>query len=91
MATHVAFGRMVLLRRISIDFRRVAEETGCTRGTIMHSPAFGWGVLGDGPADFCALTPPEMQPGETTLLIREKHWCFFGPAAPGDQQENDQG
>lgn len=92
-ASDVASGRMVLLRRIPIDFRRVAEESGLTRGTVCHSPNFGWGVQNtqgiDGPSFGC-ITPPEMQQGETTLLIRANHWCFFGPAATGDQQENPQ-
>jgi hypothetical protein len=90
-ASDVASGAMVLLRRIPIDFRRVAEESGFSRGNLCYSHAFGWGVQkipGSYGVDFATITAPAMQAGETTLRIRDNHWCFYGPAAATDPQEN---
>ena len=73
------------LRRVPIDFCAIAAESGCTRGTLCRSTAFGWGVKnGNGPADFCAITPPPMQPGETQIRIsaNELNWVFMGLVSP---------
>jgi hypothetical protein len=69
-----------LVRRFPINFCAIAEETGCTRGTIRHNPAFGWHVQnGNGPADFCIFTPPEIAEGET-LRIEGKEWVVYSAA-----------
>lgn len=72
----VGSGRLV--RRLVIDWRAIAKETGCTRGTLAHSPVFGWGVRGNGPADFCAITPPTIAEGEE-LRIEEGMWAVYSP------------
>lgn len=92
-ASDVASGRMVLLRREPIDFRRVAEESGLSKGKIVHSPHFGWGVQNthgiDGPSFGC-ITPPALQPGETWISLASPHWCFYGPRRASEtKQEND--
>lgn len=87
----LATGGLVLLRRQEIDFRRVAAESGLTRGKLAHSPHFGWGVqnsYGDPGPDFGCITPPAFEPGETELRIDCSQWHFYGPAAPAHQQEN---
>ena len=74
----------MLLRRIPIDFRAIAAETGCTRGTVAHNAAFGWHVRnGNGPANFCLITPPPISPGET-LKIEGRHWCIYATSDPSD-------
>jgi hypothetical protein len=66
-----------LVRRFPIDFRAIAAETGCTKGTIGHNSMFGWHVQnGNGPADFCAFTPPEISEGET-LRIEGREWAVY--------------
>jgi len=61
-------------------FRAIAEETGCTRGTIGQNSMFGWHVQnGNGPADFCSFTPPEISEGET-LRIEGKEWAVYSAA-----------
>ncbi len=87
----VGCGELVLLRRLPIDFRRVAEESGFSRGTLCYSHAFGWGVQkipGSYGVDFACITAPPMESRETSLRIVDNHWCFYGTAAPTDQQEN---
>lgn len=69
-----------LVRRLVIDWRAIAKETGCTRGTLAHSPVFGWGVRGNGPADFCAITPPAVAEGEE-LRIEKGMWAVYSPNA----------
>lgn len=79
------------VRRERIDFRAVATEAGCTRGTLCHSPAWGWGVRpADGkPADFCTITPPAMREGETEIRLSadERHWVFMGWVSPEPNME----
>lgn len=85
------FDGVVLLRRLHIDFRRVAEESGLVRGKLCRSPHFGWGVqnsYGDPGPDFGCITPPAFEPGETELRIDCSEWWFLGPVAPAHQQEN---
>lgn len=66
-----------LVRRFPIDFRAIAAETGCTKGTVGHNSMFGWHVQnGNGPADFCAFTPPEIAEGET-LRIEGREWAVY--------------
>ncbi len=66
-----------LVRRFPIDFRAIAAETGCTQGTIVHNAMFGWHVQnGNGPADFCVFTPPEITDGET-LRIENREWAIY--------------
>lgn len=82
---------VVLLRRLPIDFRRVAEESGFSRGKLCYSHAFGWGVQkipGSYGVDFACITAPALEEGETTLRIVDNHWCFYGPAAPEAEQAN---
>lgn len=67
-----------LVRRLAIDWRAIAKETGCTRGTLARSPVFGWGVRGNGPADFCCITPPAVEAHEE-LRIEEGMWAVYAP------------
>ncbi len=73
-----------VVRRLPIDWRGIARETGCTRGTLARSPVFGWGVRGNGPADFCCITPPTVKAYEE-LRIEEGMWAVYAPNA------NDEG
>ena len=69
-----AINDLRIVRRFPINFRAIAEETGCTKGTIGHNSIFGWHVQnGNGPADFCTFTPPETTEGET-LRIEGREW-----------------
>lgn len=78
-APAVALQRLV--RRFPIDFRAIAAETGCTKGTIGHNSMFGWHVQnGNGPADFCPFTPPEIAEGET-LRIEGREWAVYANAS----------
>lgn len=68
-----------LVRRFPIDFRAIAAETGCTKGTIGHNSMFGWHVQnGNGLADFCAFIPPEIASDET-LRIEGREWAVYSP------------
>jgi hypothetical protein len=70
---------MKLIGRIPIDWRAITRESGCTRGTLCHSPAFGWGVQnGNGDAHFCCITAPEVEPGQT-LKVEEGMWAVYAP------------
>jgi hypothetical protein len=70
-----------LVRRFTIDFRAIAAETGCTKGTIGHNSMFGWHVQnGNGPADFCTFTPPEIAERET-LRIEGREWAVYSANA----------
>lgn len=66
-------------RRIPIDFKAVADESGLTRGKLCHHKIFGWGVqntYGDKDApDFGCVTPPEAQ-AEEVLEIDGNDWLF---------------
>ena len=79
------------VRREKIDFRKIAEESGARLGNLCHSPSFGWGVrTQDGyPADFCSITPPPFQGGESELRIEGREWVFF--SALGNNQVSHQG
>lgn len=50
----------------------------------MHSPAFGWGVRGNGPSDFCCITPPSVEAHEE-LRIEEGMWAVY---SANDQSSN---
>ena len=66
-----------LVRRFPIDWKAVAEESGCTKGTLAHNKMFGWHVRnGNGPADICTITPPPVADGET-LKIEGSDWCVY--------------
>jgi hypothetical protein len=73
-----------LVRKIPIDWGAIAEESGCTQGTLCKT-AFGWGIRnGDGPADFCCITPPEVGPGEELRIVaRGKQGAEWGVYAQG--------
>jgi len=76
-STAPAVDQQRLVRRFPIDFRSIAAETGCTKGTIGHNSMFGWHVQNsNGPADFCAFTPPEIAEGET-LRIEGREWAVY--------------
>ncbi len=71
-----------MVRRIPVDFRAVAEESGMTRGKLCHSPIFGWCVQnthGDNVPDVATITAPELAPGEVRLAVVDGHWCFYAP------------
>ena len=66
-----------LTRKITIDFRDIAAQSGCTRGTLCET-AFGWGVQnGNGGVDFALIEPPKLMEGETELKIKKNHWRFY--------------
>lgn len=68
-----------VVRRVPIDFRDIARQSGCTRGRLCKT-VFGWGVQnGNGGVDFAIVAPPPMLPGETDLRIDDNHWCFCAP------------
>ncbi len=79
-----------LVRRIPINWRAINEETGCTRGTLSHSPVFGWGVRGNGPADFCCITPPAVGENEE-LRIEEGMWAVYSPNAKDEPRARKDG
>lgn len=64
-------------RRIPIDFKAIAEESGLTRGKLCKT-VFGWGVQNiygdDGPTIVCVAPPPAL-PNET-LVIDGNDWLF---------------
>ena len=65
------------IRSFAIDFNAVAEESGCTKGTLCFSESFGWGVQnGNGEADFCCITAPVVQNGEE-LRFENNEWCVY--------------
>ena len=69
--------KLHIVRRFPIDFPAIAAETGCTKGTIGHNAMFGWHVRnGNGPADFCAFTPPAVADGET-LRVEGSEWAVY--------------
>lgn len=77
-----------LVRRLPIDFRAIAAETGCTKGTIGHNSMFGWHVQnGNGPADFCTFTPPEIAEGET-LRIAGREWAVYSANTKDPRRES---
>ena len=69
-----------IVRRIVVDFKQIAEDTGCRSGRIVKSPIFGWGIQNtnrvEDQADFTCIEPPKMQTGETFLKIENNNWCF---------------
>ena len=68
-----------VVRRVPIDFRDIARQSGCTKGRLCKT-AFGWGVQnGNGGVDFAVIEPPPMRPGETSLRIEDNEWCFCAP------------
>lgn len=73
------FGTIV--RRIPIDFEKIAEETGCRSGRIVKSPIFGWGIQNtnnvEDQADFTCIEPPKMAKNEKLLRIENNEWCFY--------------
>jgi hypothetical protein len=72
---------MQTIRRFPIDFRAIAKETGCTRGTIGYNDTLGWHVQnGNGPADFAKITAPALEPGEK-LRIEDGKWCVYEEVA----------
>ena len=65
-----------LARRMPIDWMAIARESGCTRGKLCKSPLFGWGVQGNGDADFCCITAPEIQHGQL-LRVEGNEWLVY--------------
>jgi hypothetical protein len=73
-----------LVRRIQIDYKAIAKESGCTKGKLCKT-TFGWGVQnGNGAADFCCITPPETNANEE-LRIEGNDWVIY------TSNEKDQG
>lgn len=66
-------------RRVPIDFKDVAKQSGLTRGKLCHHKFFGWGVQNtygdpDGP-DFGCVVPPPHEMTET-IEIDGNDWIF---------------
>ena len=72
-----------LVRRIPIDFEKVAEESGLTKGKICHTP-LGWGVQNThgipGP-NLALIEPPPMEEGEDIITIDDHFWYFWRETA----------
>jgi hypothetical protein len=71
MVRAILDGRKTQTRRV-VDFKRIAKQTGCTKGRLAYSPTFeSWGVFdGNGAADLCLVDCPYGAPGDT-LWVRE--------------------
>ncbi len=65
------------IRSFAMDFQAIAKETGCTKGKVCYSEVLGWGVQdGNGEADFCCITAPEVGEGEE-LRVENDEWCVY--------------
>ena len=71
-------GSSRLVRRIPVDFRSIAAETGIRRGKVCHSAWFGWCVQCRDDAVMASITTPLTQPDET-LVVESGHWCVYAP------------
>ena len=69
---------MNIVRRIPMDFRAIAKESGISKGKVVFGDWLGWGVQNDdhNGIDFGCITPPSMQDGEDFLKIVNNEWCF---------------
>jgi hypothetical protein len=66
-----------LARRMPIDWLAIAEESGCTKGTLCKHSIFGWGIKnGNGDADFCCVTAPEIELGQL-LRVEGNEWLMY--------------
>lgn len=58
------------MKRLPIDYRAIAEQTGIRRGTIAYSPVFqSWCVFAAYESCVCVIDAP---PG--TVRIEDDHW-----------------
>ncbi len=75
-----------LLRRLPVDFKAIAEETGMRRGKLGRSPLFGWVVRSDEVAHMaCVKTSlPPVAGGEELRLSDStpKYWEIWGEESP---------
>jgi hypothetical protein len=64
-------GRKTQTRRI-VNFKKIAQKTGCTKGSLAYSTAFdSWAVFnGNGDADLCLVDCPYGKVGDI-LWVRE--------------------
>lgn len=71
-----------VVRRIPIDFKALAHETGIKRGKICKSSWLGWCVESDdGTNTMASITPPAMLDGEIDITIQNRQWCYHAPNA----------
>lgn len=68
-----------LVRRLPIDYEKIVEESGLTKGRICKTH-FGWGVQNThgipGP-DLALIDPPPMEEGEDEITIDDHFWYFW--------------
>ena len=94
MTTETASPRMGVplwrfVRRFPVDWNAIAEESGCTRGTLCFHNTLGWGVMsGNGGADFCCITPPRVAEGER-LRIEGNEWAVYAPNTPAHEPRKE--
>lgn len=71
MVKAILEGRKTQTRR-TVNFKKIAKVTGCTKGTLAYSDTFkSWAVFnGNGDADLCLVNCPYGQPGDL-LWVRE--------------------
>ena len=74
---------MECVRRVAINYPAIADESGMTKGRIVHSPWAGWVVINttgnpEWP-DMATITPPLMERDETELRVGDGCWCFYAP------------
>jgi len=65
-------GRKTMTRRV-INFKQIAKQSGCTKGTLAYSDTFNsWAIFnGNGEADLCLIDCPYGKKGDI-LWVREK-------------------
>jgi len=72
---------MKLLKKWPIDFQAIAKESGMTRGKLVRSPRWGWGVQNTQGVelyvDFGCITPPETEEGQLLKIEDERYWCIY--------------
>lgn len=71
-----------VVRRVPVDFKSVAAESGLSRGNLCYLPEWGWCVKnthGEPGPDIAVITASELEEGETRLAVENGIWCFYGP------------